>query len=256
MACVFSRNYQDAPPVEPLDKNTEDDQLTLFMEWLLENRNHVAFIVIVSLGVGMMYYVKKVNAVAAEEEAAEDLLAAMTGDFQVAAVDQTKPPSERLQAVASNHSGTHAADNAGFLAASALFDERKYTESAKAFKVFQTTVTGGSPLAAAAAFGLAASLDASGDQVAAKAEYERVTNQHANAPEATQARVALAKIILAESNPDKAKAKELLLAAAQESQAGRIPGFWGREAERLLAPLNMATPKESSNEEKPEPTEK
>ena len=40
------------------------------------------------------------------------------------------------------------------------------------------------------------------------------------------------------------KAKELLLAASQESQAGRIPGFWGSEAERMLAPLLVQAEKE------------
>ena len=64
----------------------------------------------------------------------------------------------------------------------------------------------------------------------------------------------LAKLILAQAEPDKAAAKELLLAASQESQAGRIPGFWGSEAERLLAPLNVATPEpsEAPQEEAPE----
>ena len=62
--------------MEPLDKNTEEDQLTLFMEWLLANRTQVVLIIIIALGIGMIVYVKKVNAVMAEETAAEDLLAA------------------------------------------------------------------------------------------------------------------------------------------------------------------------------------
>ena len=57
--------------------------------------------------------------------------------------------------------------------------------------------------------------------------------------------------------PDKAAAKDLLLAASQESQAGRIPGFWGSEAERLLAPLNVAAPEspEAPQVEAPESSE-
>ena len=122
--------------MEPLDKNSEEDQLTLFMEWLLANRTQVALIIIIALGIGMIVYVKKVNAVLAEETAAEDLLAATTSDFQVASVNPDQSPSERLNSVAQNHKGTQAAGIAGFLSASALYDERKYEEAAKAFEAF------------------------------------------------------------------------------------------------------------------------
>jgi hypothetical protein len=72
--------------------------------------------------------------------------------------------------------------------------------------------------------------------------------------------VALAKLILAQAEPDKAAAKELLVKASQESQVSRIqqiPDFWGSEAERLLAPLNVATPEpsEAPQEEAPESNE-
>ena len=240
--------------MEPLDKNTEEDQLTLFMEWLLANRTQVAFIIIIALGIGMIVYVKKVNAVMAEETAAEDLLAATTGDFQVDSVNPDQSLSERLNSVAQNHKGTKTSGIAGFLAASALYDERKYEEAAKAFEAFHGTEAGLGPLAAAVQFGWAAALDASGDTQGAKERYQKVVDEHGKTGEATQARVALAKLILAQAEPDKAAAKDLLLAASQESQAGRIPGFWGSEAERLLAPLNVAAPEspEAPKEEAPE----
>ena len=234
--------------MEPLDKNNEEDQLTLFMEWLLANRTQVAFIIIVALGFGMIVYVKKVNAVMAEETAAEDLLAATTGDFQVASVNPDQSLSDRLNSVAQNHKGTKTSGIAGFLAASALYDERKYEEAAKAFEAFYGTEAGRGPLAAAVQFGWAAALDASGDTERASEHYQKVVDEHGKTAEATQARVALAKLILAQAEPDKAEAKKLLLAAAQESQARRIqgiPDFWGSEAERLLAPLNVATPEPS-----------
>ena len=112
------------------------------MEWLLANRTQVVLIIIIALGIGMIVYVKNVNAVMAEETAAEDLLAATSGDFQVAGVNPNQSPSGRLNSVAQNHKGTQAADIAGFLAASALFDERKYEEAAKAFEAFQGTEAG------------------------------------------------------------------------------------------------------------------
>ena len=247
--------------MEPLDKNSEEDQLTLFMEWLLANRTQVALIIIIALGIGMIVYMKKVNAVLAEETAAEDLLAATTGDSQVTfEVDSVNPDqslSERLDSVAQNHKGTKTSGIAGFLAASALYDERKYEEAAKAFEAFQGTEAGRGKLAAAVQFGLAAALDASGDTDRAKEHYKKLKNEHGKTAEAIQARVALAKLILAQAEPDKAAAKELLVEASQESQAGRIPGFWGSEAERLLAPLNVATPEssEAPQEEAPESNE-
>ena len=113
--------------MESLDKNSEEDQLTLFMEWLLAHRSEVAIIIIGALGIGMMVYVKKVDAVMKEETAAEDLLAATTSDsqaaFQVASVNPDQILSDRLNSVAKNHKGTQAADIAGFLAASALYDD-------------------------------------------------------------------------------------------------------------------------------------
>ena len=247
--------------MESLDKNTEEDQLTLFMEWLLAHRTQVALIIIGSLGIGMMVYVKKVDAVMKEETAAEDLLAATTVDsqaaFQVASVNPDQILSDRLNSVAKNHKGTQAADIAGFLAASALYDERKYEDAAKAFEAFQGTEAGRGPLAAAVKFGLAAALDASGDTAKAKEHYQKVLDEHGKTAEATQARVALAKLILTQTEPDKAAAKKLLLTASQESQAGRISGFWGSEADRLLAPLNVATPEpsEAPQEEAPESSE-
>ena len=234
--------------MEPLDKNSEEDQLTLFMEWLLANRTQVVLIIIIALGIGMIVYVKNVNAVMAEETAAEDLLAATTVDFQVVGEKSNQSMSERLNSVVQNHKETKAANIAGFLEASALYDERKYGEAAKAFEAFQGTEAGRGPLAAAVQFGLAAALDASGDTDGAKEHYQKVVNEHDKTTEATQARVALAKLILAQAEPDKAAAKELLVTASQESQASRIPSFWGREADRLLAPLNVPAPQEKALE--------
>ena len=103
----------------------------------------------------------------------------------------------------------------------------------------------------------AASQEASGSSKEAKVNYELVISLHGTAPEALQARVALAKMILAQSNPDTVKAKELLLAASQESQAGGIPGFWGRESERMLASLPVqAETKAGSTEGISEETKK
>lgn len=240
MACVFPQDFHDSPPVEPLENTTEEDKLTLFVEWLLTNRLQVGIAIVIALAVGMILYQKKVAAVEKEETAAEDLLAAIYPEFEVDTVDPTKVVSERLHQVAQDYPGTKAANNAVFLEASALYEEGKFTEAKVAFSSY-LKLAGAGPLAAAAQFGLAASEESVGEKDKAEASYKVVIARYESATEAMQARVALAKILLSKSSPDVARAKDLLLAASQESQAGRIPGFWGREAERLLAPLQVKT---------------
>ena len=226
--------------MEPLENTTEEDKLTLFMEWLLANWLQVGLAIAITLGVGTMLYKDKVDAAEKEETAAEDLLAAIYPEFEVDTVDPTKAVSERLARVVQDYPGTKAANNALFLRASALYEEGKFTEAGNLFAHFLGASASG-PLASAAQFGLAASQDAAGFSEKAASGYELVIGKAKNSPEAMQARVALAKILLAKPNPDVAGAKDLLLAASQESQAGRIPGFWGREAERMLAPLQVET---------------
>jgi len=222
--------------VEPSVNQIEEDKLTLFMEWLLANWLHVVLVVSFAFVVGTYTYKKKVEAVEKEEKAAEDLLGAMGLGYEVDTVDPKKSVSERLHQVAKDYPGTKAANNAVFLQASALYEEGRFTEATAAFKAY-LNLAGSRLLAAAAQFGLAASEDAVGEKDKAERSYGVVISRYGSTPEAMQARVALAKLILAQPNPDIVKAKELLLAASQESQAGRIPGFWGSEAERMLAPL-------------------
>ncbi len=243
--------------MEPLENTTEEDKLTLFMEWLLANRLQVGLAIVIALGVGAFFYQKEIQAIEAEEMAAEDLLAAISPDFQVDDMKTNQPVAVLLNEVAKKHPGTKAAKNAQFLAASALYDEGKFTEAAAAFRAYLGLASGG-PLAAAAQFGLAASEDALGEKEKAQKGYEEVISRYGKTPEALQARVVLAKLLLANPTPDgAAKARDLLLAASQESQAGRIPDFWGREAERMLTPLQVeAKAEDDSANEKPGETEK
>ena len=246
MACVFSVDFHDSPLVEPLENTTEEDKLTLFMEWLLANRLQVGLGIVIALGAGTIFYQNKVQAMEKEEEAAEEVWGAISPDVQVDGMSTNLPVAILLNEVAKKHPKTAAGKNAQYLAASEFFDQGKYTEAATAFKLY-IGLTSGGPLAAAAQFGLAASQDALGEKEKAQKGYEQIISQHANAPEALQARVALAKILLANPTPDGTeKARTLLLAASQESQSGRIPGFWGREAQRMLAPLE--TEEEEGND--------
>ena len=173
--------------------------------------------------------------------------------------------SARLQKVADDNPGTAAAINASFLAASSLFDERAYDKAMTAFEGFYSS-NPSSALASAALFGAAASWDAASQDEGAIKGYKKVVSQFPNSLEATQSRVALAKLYLAKSTPDTARAKALLDEVAKDGQAGMIPGFWDREAMRLsdslepkdgvievpIKPEEPGAPKNSEESGKPE----
>ena len=258
MACVFSADFHDSPLVEPLENTTEEDKLTLFVEWLLANRLQVGLGVVIALGIGAYLALQKTEALAKEEEAAEEMWGTIFPDVEVAGMSTNQPMVVQLDNISKKHTGTKAAANARFLAASEFFDQGKYTEAAAAFTLYIGITTGG-PLVAAAQFGLAASQDALGQKEKAQKGYEQIITQHVNAPEALQARVAWAKLLLANPTPEGTdKARVLLLAASQESQSARIPGFWGQEAQRMLAPLQAeeAEGNDSGKEKSQEAEEK
>ena len=235
--------------MEPLENTTEEDKLTLFVEWLLANRLQVGLGVVIALVIGAYLALQKTEALAKEEEAAEDMWVAIFPDVEGVGMATNQSVVVQLNKIAKKHSGTKAASNAQFLAASEFFDQGKYTEAAAAFTLYLGMTSGG-PLAAAAQFGLAASQDALGQKEKAQKGYEQIITQHVNTPEALQARVAWAKLLLVNSTPEGTdKARALLLAASQESQSARIPGFWGREAQRMLAPLQTEG-EEGDNSEK------
>ena len=229
-------------------EDTHPDKLQDFWDWLVENRTQVILATVIALGTGMIWYVNKVSAAQDEEKAAEEMLAASSEGFELKDGNPNQKKSARLQQVAADNPGTAAAVNAAFLAASELFEEREYTKAASSFEKFLAD-NKDSPLAAAARFGAAASFEAGQGKPVADAlpKYELVVSQFPGSSEAMQARVAMAKIHLAQTPPAKEKAKELL-AKATEQQAGFIPGFWLREATRLAESLKP--------EPKPEPAPK
>jgi tetratricopeptide (TPR) repeat protein len=241
--------------VEPTE--THPDKLVDFWEWLVENRSQVSFVIIAALGIGMIVYVKKVQQIQDEESAADELLAASNPDFEIEGGNTNLTTSARFQKVADDNPGTAAAINASFLAASSLFDERAYDKAAMAFEKFHSS-NPASALAPAALFGAAASWDAASQVEGAIKGYKNVVSQYRNSPEATQSRVALAKLYLAKSTPDTAEAKKLLDKVVADGQSDFISGFWEGEAQRLYdslesgdkaieAPIKLEQPGTSKN---------
>jgi tetratricopeptide (TPR) repeat protein len=245
VACVFHKDSHDAPPVEPAE--THPDKLVDFWEWLVEHRTQVSLAIIAALGIGMIVYVKKVGKIQDEELAAAEFDAAI----------RLGGSSTNLQRVVDDNPGTATAINASFLAASSLFDERAYDKAAMAFEKFYSS-NPASALAPAALFGAAASWDAASQVEGAIKGYKNVVSQYRNSPEATQSRVALAKLYLAKSTPDTAEAKKLLDKVVADGQSDFISGFWEGEAQRLYdslesgdkaieAPIKLEQPGTSKN---------
>ncbi len=230
VACVFCVDSHDSPPVEPAE--THPDKLVDFWEWLVENRTQVVLAIVIALGAGMVWYVKKIGKEQDEIKAAEEYLAAYDPDIEIDGGSTNLLTSARLQEVADDNPGTAAGINASFLAASSLFDERAYDKAEEAFEGFYSSNPSG-VLASAALFGAAASRDAAGQAEGAIKGYLKVIGQSPGSPEAMQSRVALAKLYLTKATPDVVKAKELLGQVSESGQSRFVPGFWRSEAQRL-----------------------
>jgi len=216
--------------VEPAE--THPDRLIDFWEWLVENRTQVVLAIIIAVGAVLIVHTKRLNTQLAEEEAGEDVLAAMDSRFFTDEVNPNATASERFAKVVLNHPGTAGASNAKFLQASALFDERKFTEADAAFAAYASE-NPLSPLLAAAALGQAACKGSLNDDGAAAA-YEAVRNQHADTSEAVQATLALGRMAMAAK--DTSKAREFFT----EVSTNRVSPFWASIASDLLRQMAPA----------------
>ncbi|MBI5774714.1 MAG: tetratricopeptide repeat protein [Verrucomicrobia bacterium] len=150
------------------------------------------------------------------------------------------PGASAYLKLAQTHSGTAAGERALLLAAGGYFTGGQFGEAKNTFEQF-TREFPNSRFAATAAFGLAASLDGSGDTDKALAAYETVVSSHATDPIAQQAKVAMGVLYEAKRQPEKAlKLYEEVIKAKNSS--------WGTEAEMRKERLQaqMAAPKFSA----------
>ena len=229
--------------MEPVD--THPDKLQDFWEWLVEYRTQVVLAVIIALGVGTIFYVKKVGDQTDEENASGELHAVLDPSFELDKLENA-PKSEQFESVQTEFPGTVASSHAQYLRASALFNERKYKEAAVAFGAYlKENSDPANPLVAAAKFGEAASQDADGNAAAAMPLYQSVVSAYAGSAEAARAQVALAKLHLRANPPAKDKALEAITAVTGKdgksvsADLGES-GFWRSEAIRLAKELQPA----------------
>jgi tetratricopeptide (TPR) repeat protein len=114
------------------------------------------------------------------------------------------PPTETVQQVAdaflkiaSDYPGTLSAQRAQLQAANLLFGAGRYEDAQAAFQQF-LDANSGSPLFAAAQFGVAASLEAENKLDLAAAAYRTVTASYPNSPEALSAQFSLGRTLEAQ----------------------------------------------------------
>ena len=106
---------------------------------------------------------------------------------------ESAPKAADYLKVAEAHASTSAGPRARLLAAGAFFADNRYAEAQSEFEKVRTSV-GSGPLAAQAAFGIAACLDALDKTEPAAAAYREVISSYPEDSVAGQARLALARI--------------------------------------------------------------
>lgn len=118
--------------------------------------------------------------------------------------------------LATKYSGTAAARRAQLQAAATLFDSGDYAKAQVQFQKFLDENSG--PLAASAALGVAASLEAQGKPDLASTAYLKVTSSYSGSPAGLQAEFSLGR--LAEQQGRLAEAEGYYESAASVGQAG------------------------------------
>lgn len=164
------------------------------LAWLEVNKWRLVYAAAALVVAGFVVFVYRLNS--EHKELAANLALFQTRRSALANEDNVAVPAASLLKIAEAYRGTGAGRHAELLAAAALFQEGKYAEARQQFDQFLQRHTGG-PLAAAAAFGRAACLDALNQTNEAIAAYQRLLSQFPNDPVAAQAKLALADLHLA-----------------------------------------------------------
>jgi predicted negative regulator of RcsB-dependent stress response len=184
--CTFGRM------ICPSMKSEGADVSTRSIEWLAWVEVHKKQLVVGALVVSILcggVVIQRWHRRESEREASAALLRVEMASAKDPR--QRGPAASELQRVASEHAGTRAAVRAHILAAEALFRDGHFQEAKTEFDLV-VGKAGDDSLAATAAFGAAASLEAMGKLDEALGAYQDVTLRHGTAGVASQARLALA----------------------------------------------------------------
>ena len=214
---------------KPEEQQPSADLTLSVLTWLEENRKTLAIGFAVVCAVAVTLIVQKNLKAAAEAEANQALLATLG-----AAAKGGSASAADLSKVASQHSGTAAAERSEFLAATRSFEDGKYAEAQRAFETFNQAHAD-SPLGAAATYGVACALDAQDKTAEAIAAYGAFISAFASDPLVGQAR--LSKALIHESLKQYSEAIALYDTAARDATS-----MAGQEASSRKASLLQAHP--------------
>lgn len=209
---------QPAPATDP----TQTDQVVLLMTWLETNKKRLAMFAGIAVLVGGVYYVVNYFKAQRETEASQALSALRAGAVFAERTGGGTKASE-LQQIVQKYAGTRAAEEAAILAAGALFSEGQYEAAREAFAKFLQSHPRGD-VGAAAAYGVAASLESLKKTDEAVAAYQEVTTRFTGSGQAAQAKLAMARLYEGKNQPDKA------FEIYQELVRPTAPTMWTQEA--------------------------
>lgn len=212
---------------------TESSRGIEILTWLEVNKWRLIYAAAAMVVAGFIVFVYRLNS--EHKELAANLALFETRRSAPAGEDNLAVPASALLKIAQDFPGTGSGRHAELLAAAALFEEGKYPEARQQFDRFLQRHKDG-PLAAAAAFGIAACLDAMNQTNEAIAAYQQVLSQFPNDPVAAQARLALADLHLAGGQPEAALALFDELAQPTASSVWRSEAAARREHLLLTHP--------------------
>lgn len=169
------------------------------LAWIEENKNRLVIAGLAVLAGIAAFAVYSWRQERMETEANTALLEVRAPAAGVADA-QSPAPADYLR-VAERYGGTEAAQRALLLAAGAFFTEGKYAEAEQRFQQFLRE-HGNHPMAATAAYGLAASLESQGKTDEALAAYQNVIASYPKSAVLDEAKLASARIYEAKGQPE------------------------------------------------------
>lgn len=194
-------------------QDTSTEILIKLWPWLEANKTRLigggAAIVLVAIIYSFVSWQHEQTEISAGEELTQLIITPPT----------TLDASQRADAfeqLATKYSGTEAGRRAQLQAAATLFDAGNYAAAQAQFQKFLDAAS--DPLAASAALGVAASLEAQGKPDLATTAYLRVTSSYSGSPAGLQAEFSLGR--LAEQQGKLSEAESYYDNAAQFGQAG------------------------------------
>ena len=229
-ALPFRRSSQTLAHLLMSSHATESTRLIEFLGWVEVNKKKLVIgAALVAVGIGA-WAIYQWNRNQAETEAS----AALFKVDKPGARSQTalEANAQAFLQVATAHPGTSAGARALLLAADALFRENKYTEAKAQFENFLRD-DAEHPLAATAALGVAACLDAMDKTNEALTAYQDVASRFAGSAAVAQAKLGLARLYEAKNDPAQA------LRIYEELTRPNASSAWSSEAamrrEQLLS---------------------